>query len=509
MGAVDWLRALDIEKATANVRHEFTGDWHRDPWGWPELGFLLGKKQDLFVENCKAVRSRQVSLIDVPKENWGSRPAVVLDPLDRITYQALIDRLSVDLIGKLSPSSFGWRLHAVEPKNGVFSRNKTQWNLYRAHLSSLAGVYPVALKTDIVSCFASIPVQMLADQIEEQSSSGAVSKRLVSMLEGFSEIPDRSGIPQRSTASSALANMFLSALDDVLHVYAKPLPRVISSKVRYESFARWMDDIWLFVKDPGIARQAQIDLQQVAQTLGLNLNSAKTDVLEGSDVAKEAREVEHSAVDGALFVGKSKPLEELIENVLDSPEKASRTALKFMSKRMRDHRINYRVQDLLSSANRMPHGADVLAPLFKENFHAGDLQDWYLEYVNSPWAAFQWSIAQYGRMFSSGRKPQKRTRDFFARMASDANSSLPQLALSCQRLSAWDPIELRAIARSSMRNISTPHSVRVMALAALGAGEKRATIRKWLGQIQENDATLKMLEVTDFRALKVIASYAD
>lgn len=41
MATVGWYKALDLAQAAANLRTEFPRDWHQDPWGWPELGFML------------------------------------------------------------------------------------------------------------------------------------------------------------------------------------------------------------------------------------------------------------------------------------------------------------------------------------------------------------------------------------------------------------------------------------------------------------------------------------
>lgn len=157
-----------------------------------------------------------------------------------------------------------------------------------------------------------------------------------------------------------------------------------------------------------------MELQAVALSLGLNLNSAKTDVLEGSDVAEQALEVEHSAVDDAIENRKDfKPLEELVDRLLTSPEKSSRTSMKFAAKRMRANGQTYRVQGLVVVAKRMPHAADAWARLFREVFTPVSLQDWYLDYAASDWATHEWSVAQFGRMFpSAGFRPKKALRDF-------------------------------------------------------------------------------------------------
>lgn len=103
--------------------------------GWPELEFISSSAPEMLVEHLRSTGVFRAALIDVPKENWGVRPAVVLNILDRLTYQALVDRLSVDLIGDLSPSVYGWRLPPDSTERGEYSHNNIQWDAYRDHLS--------------------------------------------------------------------------------------------------------------------------------------------------------------------------------------------------------------------------------------------------------------------------------------------------------------------------------------------------------------------------------------
>jgi|SRR6266568_3730267 len=245
--------------------------------------------------------------------------------------------------------------------------------------------------------------------------------------------------------------------------------------------------------------------------MGMQLNSGKTELLEGDDVAARVSEIEHSAVDGALLSADpdASPLEELVDRLLEHPDTAGRTSLKFVSTRMRKNSIKYRVADLRDRAPRMPHAADILVPLFKSNFANEELQDWFLDYATSEWSMFEWSVAQYGRMFPSSEKPQAKIKEFFAKAVEDANSSIPMRSLACQRLAAWDPSEARAVIRSGISRVANPHARRAMALAALNAGEQRVIIKRWLDQAPENNITLQMLDHHNFRAIKVVADYAD
>ncbi|UGT99796.1 hypothetical protein LTS63_12240 [Mycobacterium intracellulare] len=149
MASINWERALDVKKAVANVRSEFVGDWHLDPWGWPELEFISSSAPEMLVEHLRSTGVFRAALIDVPKENWGVRPAVVLNILDRLTYQALVDRLSVDLIGDLSPSVYGWRLPPDSTERGEYSHNNIQWDAYRDHLSVATTFFESGLRTGL------------------------------------------------------------------------------------------------------------------------------------------------------------------------------------------------------------------------------------------------------------------------------------------------------------------------------------------------------------------------
>lgn len=507
MAGLDWSKALDLGLASTNLNIEMVGDWHQDPWGWPELSYLANERPDLVYDHARSSGTLAVALMDVPKDNWGTRPAVVLQITDKLLYQALVDRLSVPLIGTMSPNAFGWRLPPTSPKAGTYSHNNHQWENYRDHLSLLAGWHTAALKTDIVSFFASIPVEPLQEAIMDHCGATAVSKRLCNMVESFDAAPDRSGLPQRSTASSVLANMYLAPVDDVLLQNATAMPAVFNSKVRYHSFARWMDDIWTFGFDPAAARRTQMQLQAAAQSLGLNLNYAKTDVLEGNDVVEQARAIEHSAVDDAIITRDFGPLEDLIDSIVDGPEKANRTSIKFACQRMRNHGQVYRVKDLIFAARRMPHAADALSQLFKEIFRQGSLQDFFLDYAASDWATHEWSVAYYGRMFPSSKVPRRQIRNYFADTVRSANTSLPLLAVAAQRLAAWDPAEARTAFRDAFKS-SSPHGRRVLALAALDAGETRTKVRSWLKADAENLPTLAMLESRSFAAPKVQAYFA-
>lgn len=498
-----WIEALDLSRAVTNLHSELLGDWYRDPWGWPELDWLASHGRHIVEQRLKATEGWAVSKIDVPKENFSCRPAVVINPVDRVCYQALVDRLSNHAIGDLSLSTYGWRLPPGESSPGHYATNANQWKNYRHHLKHLA-YEDAALKTDIVSFFASVPIADLIDVLRTKAPGGAVLNRLVTYLEGWDRVDERSGLPQRSWASSVLANMYLEALDEVLDANAQ---RVMLNAVNGPSgsWLRWMDDMWLFGSDAGQLRRAQTQVEAALRSLGLNMNSGKTRLLEGDDVTVEALRVEHSAVDSALddLLGPNlQPLSEMIDEILEQKECASRTSIKFATLRMRQHGYFSRVDDVVEEAHRLPHGADAVARLVRDAERATSVLDWYLDYVGGSWASFEWSIAQYGTIFPTDDRADPRLVDLLEQLL-NALPTLPLFALCCQRLAVWKPDAVRSAVRELARRTADPLHRRVLALSSLAAGETRPRVRSLLSEHPENQATLAMLEDNGFAPLRL------
>lgn len=512
MARPPWQESLDLDLALANVQREYRGDWHKDPWEWPEHGYLLKKGRGVLNAWFTSTGCSEVSLIRVPKENWGIRPAVVMDPRDRIGYQAIVDLNSVKLIGDMSSSAYGWRLIPGSPAAGRYASDRIQWREYRSHIEAAGGWYEAALRTDIVSCFASMRPEVVLDEVSSRVGSNASIDRLATFLVGFDQLDARSGLPQRARPSSVLANLVMRRFDDVLTAHADEIPDLMLTGAKpgapRMSFVRWMDDMWLFGEDAASMRRAQLALQETAMRFGLNLNSSKTEVLEGEDVHTKALEVELSAVDGGLLDQDPKPLEELIERVLDNPSAAGRTKVKFMISRMLEHGVHYREGDLVQAVPRMPHCADSLAWYMRTRFTQESLEEWFLSEIGSAWDLLQWPYSHFLGMFATNGKPTAALLDYVAERVADQNTELPFLAVAVQRLSAWNEGSARTTIGSTIGHRSDPHQRRVLTLAALAANETRRTCRNWLSQHAANDVTVQMLDDVGFRAPKLNAAYA-
>lgn len=508
---MDWLATLDFGLALQNVRMDVGGDWYRDPWRWAELDWLvpnhLGKHA---VPRLNAGGVKQTARLDVAKENFAVRPAVVLDPLDRLLYQALVDALSVRLIGSLPAWAYGWRLDATSPQAGSYLANDQEWEAFRDHLTRLGGYDSVALTTDIVSFFASISPEALGEQILAVGRNRP-AERLVDMVLSWCRMTGR-GLPQRSAASASLAHMYLGPLDEIIGQFNTIPPRG-ALQIPEGRAARWMDDIWIFGRRASALREAQISIQAGMRELGLEMNFGKTAVLHGDDLDEAIFHLEHSAVDAGLADENGPdagPLGALIDRVLASPESADRTTIRFMAHRMRTHGLFDRLGDIAGSVERMPQGADHLARLFRDSGYWRDLQEWYVTYAKRWHSRLPWTVAQLGTMFPTKGEVGAGVADFFHGVLSAAGAPLPLLSVAAQRLAAWDPSEAKTLIRVLAQDESRALAMRSLALAALHAGATQNIVRRMLQQNEENELVLAMLEDTNFakKAVPVSADYA-
>lgn len=405
----DWLNILDLGLATKNVRTDIFGDWHRDPWDWVELEWIVQSRPEFVAHRLNTPAPYAAFPLDVAKENFFTRPAVVLDLVDRLALQALVDRASLRLLESSPAWMYSWRLSRANPRSGHYNDMDDEWELYRHHLIRSSVYYDFALTTDIVSCFASIPLSRMVSMVEQRAPGGALTERLCQAIEAWDALPTRSGVPQRANFSSVLVNAYLKPLDDVLAAHGALSGQSILARLVPHGAAamRWVDDVWLFGPDPGRLRSAQLDLQDVARDLGLNLNAAKTELLEGEELVAKARQLEHSAVDVAL---EQEPpslseLDSLVSRILERPASANRTTIRFATVRIRRLKAWTYLQPLAENAHLMPQGASALTRLFRDSGYWRELPSWFVSYATGEWSKISSSVAQLGMMFPSNEAP--------------------------------------------------------------------------------------------------------
>ena len=493
MAGMPWQDALDLPRAVQNIRHEMTGDWYRDPWNFPEYEFLRDVRPDL-VRQYVPTRPGRLSLLDVPKENFGVRPAVIMGPLDRLGYQAMVDVVSRRTIGHLAPWVYGWRLSRSGKANGDYARQSTEWEALQGHHIEVSKVATFGLKTDLTSFFASIPVEEVCEQLQA-AAPGRISAALTEWLNAWSNTPRRSGLPQRSGPSAVLANMYIRPFDEIIAAHVE---RVAAAGVDGAPLhaSRWMDDVWVLGGDEAPLRRVQVALSEAARELGLELNSGKTAVLTGARLIEELGRLSMSGVDYALHSKDTDwlPFGDVLEQVVAEPEKADRSIVRFLTTRLRDQRLpiaerRRRLRELLAVEDQLPHAADHLSRACRDLGLSPDRRDWFVEYCRGDWGLFSWSQAQWLTSFSTRLKP---TEPMVALLMEWVGPGMPvdRMAVAVHRLAVWAPDNLRDAVSTFVDGANHPFERRVLGLAAVTLGLSRKLVTAYLDAYGELTATL-------------------
>lgn len=511
---MNWFDRVDLQQAVDNCTTDIHGDWYRDPWGWPEFNWILAVRPDLIQQNLNATGALRSSAIEVPKDRFGYRPASVLDPVDRITYQCLVDSLSQRLIGSMPPWVYGWRLSRTDPVKGLYVTSSMEWAYFRNHLHGLAVANEHAMVLDIASFFERIDPDLLGERVYSSVGGGASSRRLLSFIRGWQHNTGRSlGLPQRCSASSVLANMYLADLDNQLGSSGgRGIVENQFSIGEPTAATRWMDDLWIFAPDEGFLRTQQVEIHRSARDLGLDLNSGKTELLDQSSAIDRVRSFEHSAVDDSVKHGRL--LDEnlfpaFVQRIADLGEYASRTDIHFAMTRIR-RSGRYDLMDMLwPLIHRMPHGADHFARGVRDSGAWRGAVDWYIDYKSGDWSTFDWAVAQFGTMFPANLDGIERLDVLTEGWAEDviALKELPLLALASSRLASWEPGFALETIRVAGEGCDDPLKRRVLALAALDAGENSIRISSFLGEYRENYPLLELLRAREFARFQLTADY--
>jgi hypothetical protein len=398
---------------------------------------------------------------------------------------------------------FGWRLPIESPSKGAYAKNAKQWEGFRDRLQTLGDDHEYGLSTDVVSFFQSVSIPRLEEEIRQRVQGNVVIERVIDYLRSWDDVPSRGGLPQRCLASSVLAQFFLRPLDDLLALHvAGGAPRRGTAPV---AACRWMDDVWVFSNHWSSLRAVQMDLQSCLWDLTLNLNAGKTHVREGDDLRRVIREYEHSAADFGLRRANPRPLEELVERILDDPENASRTTIRFVTSRLRKHGLALHIEGFVDKAPQLPHGADHLARLFRDLDTWRDLESWYVAYFTDSGRKLEWAEYQLGTMFPSSERASDVVLDLFAAALADGRLPILMVPLAAQRLAAWKPDDARGLIEHLARSGSYPHpfALRALAFAGLRVGVSKATIKSLLQQFAETEPQLALLDDRGFKALPV------
>jgi len=153
-----------------------------------------------------------------------------------------------------------------EDKNQWFSGTFSGWDTFRKRsIEILDSGYQYVLITDIAGYYENIDIRRLIRELRVLGIDNTTLETLSRCLNKWSE-PRGRGVPQGFSPSDMFAELYLDTLDRHLHS---------------EEFIhlRYMDDIRIFAEDETKARKALHALTIHLRERGLNLQTAKTEIL--------------------------------------------------------------------------------------------------------------------------------------------------------------------------------------------------------------------------------------
>ena len=235
----------------------------------------------LTIEVPKSYRMRVVA----PAKRLGpsfSRPGSILLPHDRLLYQALADYAAPIVNAQTDHKrSFSHRL-AGEKSASMFLPTRSCWNALQNALAAHSKSKHVRyiLKLDIANYFGSLNQHTLINVLGDSGYPKSLSSRLELLLTGYTGA-DRSsrGILQGLYPSDLFGNFYLSPVDRLLKDFDIPS-------------ARYVDDLYIFVRTVAEADKLLRELTPVLRSYDLILNEAKSVVIPKSALLTEEPDLE-------------------------------------------------------------------------------------------------------------------------------------------------------------------------------------------------------------------------
>lgn len=280
---------LNIWRAIERLKNDIKDDWFQDPINFK---FLLSKKffyhriKDLIDKDNIYDPSSFAKHFTVPKSGYSTRPAIETSFIDRIIYQAYVDKLSENLDYILHPQIYSFRYNSGKGNHRyMFHYSIEQWKKYVYQTKAvLTFEKPFLVVADITNFFENINTKLLLKYLKNLIHDNAeknLKEELYRVVDGIGQlikqwndkqINSEFGIPQNRDASSFLANLFLNKIDRIM-IYSN----------NHKNYYRYMDDVRIVCETKAEAIKAIYDLSIAMRDLGLNLNSSKTTIFDFND----------------------------------------------------------------------------------------------------------------------------------------------------------------------------------------------------------------------------------
>ncbi len=219
--------------------------------------------------------------MEVPKESRLTRPGSILTPQDRAVYQCVVDTIAPVAEAQLDRTRvFSNVLLKDDPEFKMFQSASECWAKTKGALVEQADAKPnwTVIKTDVACFFEGLNQHNLINLLTASGCDSSAVNLLEKFLLALTQ-KDSHGIVQGLFPSDFLGNFYLLGMDADLQL--REIPSI-----------RYVDDIYLFVKDYQQALATLLSLCVHLRREGLHLNERKTEIMPVDKLKKEETELD-------------------------------------------------------------------------------------------------------------------------------------------------------------------------------------------------------------------------
>lgn len=240
---------------------------------------LDGWLEQLAQKIAAGYRPASSIIADIPKGNGAIRPGALLSLEDRTVYAAAVGALLPAIHSGLRWSQgkidFSYQLSANQNRVPWFTNIFAGWARFRRTQLNKAKDEQKShvVFTDLTGFYENIDLEMLVSDLRTLGCDVGVVQLLKTCLYRWAAIPGR-GIPQGYSASDVLAKAYLNPVDTAM----------VDEGFDY---IRYVDDMRVFCPSFANCKTALMFLTQVLRRRGLNLQTAKTEMLRRENAQRQ------------------------------------------------------------------------------------------------------------------------------------------------------------------------------------------------------------------------------
>lgn len=402
-----WLRVSDDISSREFVRHVYERELVET-----ELESWLKQLQ---AEILAGYSPSAPTIADVPKGNGAVRLGALLPLNDRIVYAGCVGAALPAIHSTLDWSQgkvdFSYQLATSLGRYEWIKNRFLGWNAFRkTSLKKIDDGASWVIITDITAFYDNIEIGTLISDLRDIGVEKDNVNLISTCLNRWALMNGR-GIPQALSASDILAKVYLNNID----------ARLSHAGINH---VRYVDDIRIFCQSEIDARKALLTLVKLLRERGLNLQSAKTEILDADQarikiqgIAKELDEVKNKFVtkviedtgfgaylsileadkflDGSPLDAAEKTLEEEFKKAfLQGDPIVSKTLLRFLLNRLGKLKNTVGVDYCLELLREYPEETNVALLYFKRVGVNDVILTGVNSFLNSEYAIYEYQIYQ-------------------------------------------------------------------------------------------------------------------